>query len=322
MLRTFFSSCVALFLVASYQQAACAIKVTSVDSGSASALSLALAIIDGVDVQLAPLSVPSITGDLSAIGEFSEGITAPGTPLPDDNQNSASNATYSGGIGIASGVCLCTGLLNDNELASPPGRGVGVQGPNNGDPIDTVVPGMPLIVNEGEISKDLDKPVDNDFESTLFAGTGSAGGDATVLEFEIETSAPGFLRISLVFSSDEFPDWVSFPGQDINDAAVMFINGQNILLLRKIITSQVVDRPLTIREIDDCSPKIFFPNQIAPSPANMFPTDHEIPGGVTTYYDHEFAGFSKVLTFETCKVLPKTTMANSHRIKIVIQRRC
>jgi hypothetical protein len=76
----------------------------------------------------------SLTSSLRAMGEFTGGLTPPGTPLPDDN-NPNGDAEYAGGIGIASGICLCTGAASDTDVAGEnlgSERGVGAEGPNNG----------------------------------------------------------------------------------------------------------------------------------------------------------------------------------------------
>ena len=43
------------------------------------------------------------------MGSFSNGLTAAGTQLPAVNGGSPT-VTYAGGLGVASGVCLCTGV--------------------------------------------------------------------------------------------------------------------------------------------------------------------------------------------------------------------
>ncbi len=126
---------VSLFTFPLYIQQCYAIDATSSNElGGPTAQVLALILVDGIDVVLG-VSPATITGDQRAIGLFTGGVTPIGTLLPQPNQNAEGDAVYSGGIGIESGVCLCTGLINDDEVNSPIGRGVGIQGPNNGDPI-------------------------------------------------------------------------------------------------------------------------------------------------------------------------------------------
>ncbi len=142
----------------------------------------------------------SPNSDLNAFGSFTSGVTAPGTLLPAANQNASGNAAYAGGIEINSGVCLCTGVLEDEPDTPTTGRGSGVLEPNNGK---DNVGGF----NPGEIVTEIGTPVDQDFEDLVFPGQTAGGGDAAVLQFQVQTSSPGFLRVSFVFGSDEHPFW-------------------------------------------------------------------------------------------------------------------
>ena len=229
-----------------------------------------------------------------SIGIFTNGLTAPGTLLPAANQNSTNDAEYAGGIGLASGVVLCTGLVSDAEQSSPTGRGVGVEGPNNG-----IGPGG---FHPGEIGATLGTPIDDDFTTA----TGLPGqGDATVLEFQIQTS-PSFVRISVVFGSDEYPFYITDP---FNDSFAIFIDGENIAT----IVEDSIPIPFSLQEIAEC-PNLFIENEVSPAPIDLVGSDHAIPGGAP-YYDIEFGGFTKPLTRETSRVLAPGT----YTVKIVVQ---
>lgn len=234
------------------------------------------------------------SSDLRAIGAFSNGLTPPGTLLPVENQNAAGNAQYTGGVGAGSGACLCTGFLSDSETSSPLGRGVGVEGPNNG-----IGPGG---FNPGEIGQNVGTPVDSDFA----AATGlPGGGDAAVLQFQVEMTLPGFLSNQAVFGSDEYPVYIEQP---FNDSFAILINGENVATLIK----QGSVLPFSLQDVQLCS-QLFKENDVAPAPPELVGSLHAIPGA--PLYDVEFGGFTTPLTFETCDVLAPGT----YTIKIVVQ---
>jgi hypothetical protein len=106
---------------------------------------------NSANVDIQNVSVPGASTDPRAFGEFVGGNVAAGTLLEDPVDP---NATFAGGIGIDTGVCLCTNFLSDNEPTRPPGipaqLKVGVQGPNNGFPINP-----PDVNHEGEVSLEI-----------------------------------------------------------------------------------------------------------------------------------------------------------------------
>ena len=238
--------------------------------------------------------------DSRAYGKFINGITSSGTLLPNDNQNANHDAAYSGGIGIESGVCLCTGLISDSDASHGVGRGIGVEGPNNGEPV----------VNAGEISTELSTPIDQDFDDFVFPNDPSDGGDATVLQFDVGLSAPGFLRIRFVFGSDEYPAFIQ---QQFNDSFGILIRKcgqfQNIATIKE---PEMNPKPFSLQDIAGCA-QLFKFNDVAPAPAALPASAHHIANA--PWYDHEFGGFTKPLTRET--VLPLSP--GTYRLKIVIQ---
>jgi hypothetical protein len=69
----------------------------------------------------APASFPpNPDSNLRAMGKFTGGLTPAGTLLPPENQNANGDAAYAGGIGIAIGVCLCTGIATDDDPQMDP----------------------------------------------------------------------------------------------------------------------------------------------------------------------------------------------------------
>ena len=78
-----------------------------------------------------------------------------------------------------------------------------------------------------------------------------------------------------------------------------------------------VPENFSLQALDAC-PDLFLRNQMSPAALAAFPnSQHKImdPSNYLTYYDHEFGGFSKVLTRETAKPLAPGT----YTVKIVIE---
>jgi hypothetical protein len=141
------------------------------------------------------------------------------------------------------------------------------------------------------------------------------GGDPAVLEFEIELSRPGFLCASFVFGSDEYPHWIDQP---FNDTFVILVKGpctpqgspgEN---LATFIRNGAPEN-FSLQALKDCE-DLFRENNMSPASVAAFPnTRHDIPGA--QYYDHEFGGFSAILSRETAKPLAPAT----YTIKFVIE---
>lgn len=258
------------------------------------------------------------------MGSFRKGITAPGTPLPDINQPNPNNPTafYAGGIGIEQGVCLCTGIITDNddqEGRAAPGMGVGVEGPNNGH-----------LNHPGEISFDFNIGVlDADFANKILNVPESS--DPAVLEFQVQITKWGYLRSSYIFGSDEFPFYIN---DEFNDSFGILVKQEVPLSgeFENISTLKVPGEqaePFTLHRARECGACILKKNQVAPAPEDFHFLDggHQIPEEPVEknidgpadmsvpHFDHEFGGFTKLLTRETAKPLEPGT----YTIKIVIQ---
>jgi hypothetical protein len=145
-----------------------------------------------------------------------------------------------------------------------------------------------------------------------------AGGDPAVLQFDVVLNSPGFLCVRFAFGSDEYPAWFS----DFNDTIVILVKGpctpaespgEN---LATVVENGVTEN-FSLSELEDCE-QLFLKNQMSPSALNQFPSSlHKImdPPAYETYYDHEFGGFSKVLTRETSTALAP----GRYTVKFVIE---
>src|SRR3972149_5524861 len=286
-----------------------AIEVTENADGGPTPQAMAAIIVDeasGVAVVASSANTTinasgSPSSDPNAFGSFSSGTTAPGTLLPASNQNISGNAAYAGGLPINTGVCLCTGVMEDEPSTPTTGRGIGVLGPNNGIEAGT---------NPGEITTDLGTPIDQDFENFVFPDSNPGGGDATVLQFQVQITSPGFLRVSFVFGSDEHPYWE----MDYNDSVGIIIDGQNIAPVNiATITENGITTPFDLSQFADCGPSLFIENNVAPGPSPLPNTPHAIP--TAPNYNIEFGGFTKKLTRET----PFPLAPGTYTVKIVAQ---
>jgi hypothetical protein len=284
------------------------------DPAGMTPLQLAQTIADEANgVVVVPTSVSTLVNDADdnfpasdtrSYGYFTNGITASGTPLP--NVNGGPAATYTGGIDIDVGVCLCTGRMTDGT--PEPARGIGVEGPNNGVSVDLSA------TNEGEISAVIFAPTsdpnvasakDSDFVTAVFGTGDPGGGDACVLSFDVTISSPGFLRFSFVFGSDEAPFFLT---DSFNDSFAVLIDEENVAT----ITTNGVTEPFTLQDIEPCD-QLYFRNDVAPAPPELVGSQHGTPGA--PLYDIEFGGFTKKLTREiSCPLAP-----GEHAVKIVIQ---
>lgn len=334
-------------IVASSTTWCLAIDVTAVvAAGDATTLAnqlvdpLAPVTVDAASFNIDTAGGGTAASNLRSIGTFVNGQAT--GQLPAANQPATGGPiSYSGGIGISSGVCLSTGVVTDADVDganATTGSGVGVEGPNNGFALTEYFETSDSL-NAGELSFRTDTPIDDDFKGQVVSVQPTVEGDAAVLQYEITLAEPGFLRISFVFASDEAPFHIFQGIGNVNDSMAVFIRQEscpnpqfsNIAVLK---TPDQEDEPLSLRGLIDIDEPLFFRNQVAPAP-----TTDLIGGGVlgnfqsslhgydedgsgfnepadgVAYYNHEFAGFSKVLTRET----PKALTPGTYTIKIVVQ---
>ena len=255
----------------------------------------------------------------NATGSFTGGTSATGQLLPAANRDAQQpNATYSGGVGVANGIILSTGLVDDqldNQIAEDSlvaGLGIGAEGPNNGFHFSF---NTGVFVNPGEVSARLGFPQDADFKTEFENVTNQElhqnSEDANVLSFNVTLNRPGYLRFSFVFATDE---WDAWPQQSFNDAPMVFVDGKNILLFKETVNGQLNNKLLDLVTLVECG--ILGENDVAPAPDD--PNGHNLDGSAhhndsLMYFDHEYGGFTKVLTRES-----ELLNVGTHTIKIVI----
>lgn len=187
---------------------------------------------------------------------------------------SISNATFTGGssaagsftftdstvIGFGQGIMLSSGNVAD------------VVGPNAADWTST----------------DFTSPGDTDLTNL----SGYQTFDAAVLEFDFVPTANQVV-FQYTFASDEYPEWVNTP---YNDVFAFYVNGSNYATVRQVAgdpNSAFV--PVAVNNINDGNP--LDPTFVAARP-DLFRPNYVDPNGGPSAIDLELDGLTHVLTFQ------------------------
>lgn len=140
-----------------------------------------------------------------------------------------------------------------------------------------------------------------DSTSTDFANAGDADltalagydtHDAAVLEFDFVPSANQVV-FQYSFASDEYPEWVNTP---FNDVFAFYVNGTNYATVRQTAgdpTSPFV--PVAVNNINDGN--VLYPDFVAARP-DLFRPNYVDPNGGPSALDLELDGITHVLTFQ------------------------
>jgi hypothetical protein len=183
--------------------------------------------------------------------------------------NAASSGSFSFSdptvVGFSQGVLLTSGSAAD------------VAGPNTSDSISTSY----------GTGSDLGGPGDAD----LNALSGFTTYDAAVLEFDFVPTANQVV-FQYAFSSEEYPEWVNSP---FNDVFAFFVNQVNYATVRKFAgdpTSPFV--PVAVNNINDGNPA---DPTFTPVRPDLFRPNYFNPNGPSAI-DLEQDGITRVLTFQ------------------------
>ena len=269
--------------------------------------------------------------DLAEVDEFL--IPVSQKPLPSENQIPGSTFFFEDGLAGATpdvsyrlsvqrGVCLCTGFartadyadnLNVGDPAIGLGFGKGAEGPNNGQRAGSQAQGNDSIRNGNtsgfEPGHEFSGGFDDDFENEVINSPGGSG-DAAVLEFRVRIRTPGYLRVSLIFASDEVPNFVDL---NFNDSIGIFVKavddpapgpGQNIFTFRDEATG--LQKQLTLFDLFEC-PELFEANRPAPAADGdttaFAPLTNDMEQEPNFepdfFFDHEYNGFTPLLSRQT-----------------------
>lgn len=197
---------------------------------------------------------------------------------------SVSNANYIGGataagsfsftdptvIGFSQGILLSSGNVSD------------VVGPNVADYTST----------------DFSNPGDADLDAL----SGFSTHDAAVLEFDFVPTANQVV-FQYSFASDEYPEWVNTP---FNDVFAFYVNGTNYATVRQVAGDPNAPFvPVAVNNINDGNP--LDPNFI-PARPDLFRANYVDPNGGPSALDLESDGITHVLTFQA----PVTPGAVNH----------
>lgn len=187
---------------------------------------------------------------------------------------SISNATFTGGssaagsftfidptvIGFGQGIMLSSGNVAD------------VVGPNAADWTST----------------DFARPGDADLTSL----SGFQTFDAAVLEFDFVPTANQVV-FQYTFASDEYPEWVNTP---YNDVFAFYVNGTNYATVRQTAgdpNSAFV--PVAVNNINNGNP---LDPAFVPARPDLFRPNYVDPNGGPSAIDLELDGLTRVLTFQ------------------------
>lgn len=219
-----------------------------------------LAAVDGM-----PTPGESIQGGYTAT-ELAQALVGPGVTV--SGASFTGNATAAGSfdftdpttIGFGQGIVLSSGNIAD------------VVGPNLADSTST----------------DYANPGDAD----LSALSGFQTFDASVLEFDfVPTTNQVVFQYS--FASDEYPEWVNTP---FNDVFAFYVNGTNYATVRQFAgdpTSAFV--PVAVNNINDGNP---FDTAFVPTRPDLFRPNYVDPNGGPSVMNFELDGITRVLTFQ------------------------
>ncbi|MCE9524850.1 MAG: choice-of-anchor L domain-containing protein [Planctomycetales bacterium] len=193
---------------------------------------------------------------------------------------SVSNATFTGGagstgsfsfnypavVGFGQGIVLTSGSAAD------------VVGPNMSDSTSTSYGNLVDFAGPGD--------------ADLTALAGYETYDAAVLEFDFVPTANQVV-FNYSFASDEYPEWVNTP---FNDVFAFFVNGTNYATVRQTAgdpNSPFV--PVAVNNINDGNP---LDPAFVPARPDLFRPNYVNPTGGPSAIDLELDGITSVLTFQ------------------------
>ncbi|MBL8822361.1 MAG: choice-of-anchor L domain-containing protein [Planctomycetia bacterium] len=193
-------------------------------------------------------------------------LTGPGVTI--SNVSFTGNAASAGSfsfndptvVGFSQGIVLSSGSVVD------------VVGPNLFDDITTF----------------FDLPGDPDLDAL----SGFTTFDASVLEFDFIPSGNQVV-FSYAFASDEYPEWVNSP---FNDVFAFYVNGTNYATVRQVAgdpTSPFV--PVAVNNINNGNPR---DPDFIPTRPDLFRANYFDPNGGPSLIDLEMDGITRVLTFQ------------------------
>jgi hypothetical protein len=187
---------------------------------------------------------------------------------------SVSNVTFTGGAASTGSFdfsdATVVGFRQGIVLSS--GSAVDVVGPNLSDYTGT----------------DFGRLGDADLDTL----SGYTTYDAAVLEFDFVPTGNQVV-FSYTFASDEYPEWVNTP---YNDVFAFFVNGTNYAMVREFAGDPNAPFvPVAVNNINNGNPE-FYPN-FQPVRPDLFRSNYFDPNG-PSLIDLELDGITRVLTFQ------------------------
>lgn len=161
--------------------------------------------------------------------------------------------------------------------------------------------GQGIVLSSGNVA-DVVGPNAADYTSTDFTNPGDPQldalstyptYDAAILEFDFTPTANQVV-FNYAFASDEYPEWVNTP---FNDVFAFYVNGTDYATVRQVAgdpNSQFV--PVAVNNINNGNPD-YYPD-FAPARPDLFRPNYVDPTGGPSAIDLELDGITKVLTFQ------------------------
>lgn len=138
-------------------------------------------------------------------------------------------------------------------------------------------------------STDFTLPGDNDLDTL----SGYTTFDAAVLEFDFIPTANQVV-FNYAFASDEYPEWVNTP---YNDVFAFYVNGTNYAVVRQVAGDPSAPFvPVAVNNINNGNPD-WYPEFI-PTRPDLFRANYVDPNGGASALDLELDGITSVLTFQ------------------------
>jgi hypothetical protein len=158
-----------------------------------------------------------------------------------------------------------------------------------------------VVLSSGNVA-DVVGPNTADWTSTDFTGVGDADlthlsgyptYDASVVEFDFVPTANQVV-FSYAFASDEYPEWVNTP---FNDVFAFYVNGTNYATVRQTAGDPNAPFvPVAVNNINNGNPDIY--PEFVPQRPDLFRANYVNATGGPSAIDMELDGITHVLTFQ------------------------
>lgn len=225
------------------------------------------------------------------LGERKMMSAVPGLPNPNEVVQTGFTAAQLASSLVGAGVTVSNAVFTGAAAA---------QGTFNFTDPTVIGFGQGLVLSSGNAA-DVVGPNTADFTSTDFGNPGDANltalsgydtHDAAVLEFDFVPTA-NQVSFQYSFASDEYPEWVNTP---FNDVFAFFVNGTNYATVRQTAGDpNAPSVPVAVNNINNGNP--LDPN-FTPARPDLFRPNYVDPNGGPSAINLELDGITHVLNFQ------------------------